>query len=430
MTISNNKPTLRFAEFTDEWQEKRLGDVTLKIGGGSTPRGGDRVYCQDGIVFIRSQNIYNNKLDLTDIVYIPSNIHLQMKNSEVQRYDILLNITGASIGRSCVVPFNFTTGNVSQHVCIIRLKKTLCPNLFHLVLSSATGQDFIKKNQSGSGREGINFKNIASFNFRLPSLPEQQRIAEFLSAVDDKITLLQRKKAGLENYKKAMMQKLFPDAPSAGSGNGHSASSGSYNLKVIEPAEMPTPNTPNLRFPNFTDEWQERRLGEVVDCLDNQRIPINESGREKIQGNIPYYGANGIQGYVNDYLFDEDLVLLAEDGGNFNDFFDKPIAQKITGKSWVNNHAHVLKAIKDAITVDYLFYSLVHKDIRKYIVGGSRVKLNRGDLLSIKISLPSLPEQQKIADFLSALDTRIDAVAKQLTQADNFKKYLMQNMFV
>jgi len=106
-----------------DWQEKRLGDISIKIGSGSTPTGGAKVYQDQGILFIRSQNVNNNRLLLEDITFISQNIHDQMKGSTVQSADILLNITGASIGRSCVVPTSFDTGNVNQHVCIVRLNK-------------------------------------------------------------------------------------------------------------------------------------------------------------------------------------------------------------------------------------------------------------------------------------------------------------------
>ena len=139
--------------------------------------------------------------------------------------------------------------------------------------------------------------------------------------------------------------------------------------------------------------------------------------------------ANNVVDYVNDYIFDDELVLLAEDGGNFNEFSTKPIAQMISGKSWVNNHAHILKA-KTKINTNYLFYSLVHKDIRRYIVGGSRSKLNKTDLLSIKILLPSMEEQIKIANFLYLVDNKIEQVDKQLDESKQFKKALLQQMFV
>ncbi len=121
---------------------------------------------------------------------------------------------------------------------------------------------------------------------------------------------------------------------------------------------------PRLRFKaddgsDFPD-WEEKILGDVAECLDNKRVPVNAEDRKKRVGTVPYYGAGGIQGYIDEYLFDEELVLLLEDGDAFDDFQVKSIAQYITGKSWVNNHAHVLRAKDNAY---FLFASLEHKDM-------------------------------------------------------------------
>ena len=171
-------------------------------------------------------------------------------------------------------------------------------------------------------------------------------------------------------------------------------------------------NVPELRFRGFEDEWEEKRLGEILICLDNMRKPLNSSERQKMEGDIPYYGANGVVDYINDFIFDEKLILLAEDGGNFDEFADRPIAQLIGGKSWVNNHAHVLRVYNDCI--EYIFYTLVHKDIRKYINGSSRAKLNKADMLDIKIKITCLEEQVKIAIFLSTIDRKIEKQSEKV----------------
>lgn len=189
---------------------------------------------------------------------------------------------------------------------------------------------------------------------------------------------------------------------------------------------------PKLRFKQGDGSdfpvWEEKRLGDVAICLDHKRKPLNSSERLVMQGDVPYYGANGIVDYIDNYIFNEPLILLAEDGGNFESFDTRPIAQNIQGKSWVNNHAHILKT-KKITNHDYLFYSLVHKDIRKFINGSSRSKLNKSDMLIIPIPLPSLPEQQKIADFLSSIDAKIDTVKRKRDAFERYKKGLMQQIF-
>lgn len=189
---------------------------------------------------------------------------------------------------------------------------------------------------------------------------------------------------------------------------------------------------PRLRFKtddgsDFPD-WEEKILGDVTECLDNKRVPVNAEDRKKRVGTVPYYGAGGIQGYIDEYLFDEELVLLLEDGDAFDDFQVKSIAQYITGKSWVNNHAHVLRAKDNAY---FLFASLEHKDIRRWtqLAGASRKKLLKESMLKITIMIPSLPEQQKIADFLSTIDTIIEKQQATVSAWEERKKGVMQKLF-
>lgn len=209
MNENKNVPELRFPGFEGDWEVKKLGSLTSKIGSGSTPSGGEAVYTTDGILFIRSQNVNNNRLDLTDKTFIPSFIHEKMKGSAVIKGDVLLNITGASIGRSCIVPECVDEANVNQHVCIIRPKNQVDKKYLQAFLSSHKGQKLIYQGQTGSGREGLNFQSIASFKIHFPALPEQQKIADLLSAVDKKIEQLTEKHRLLTEYKKGVMQQIF-----------------------------------------------------------------------------------------------------------------------------------------------------------------------------------------------------------------------------
>jgi len=175
-------------------------------------------------------------------------------------------------------------------------------------------------------------------------------------------------------------------------------------------------------------EWKTFTINECCEILDSQRVPLNSEERAKIQGSIPYYGANGIQGYINKFLFDEDLILVAEDGGNFEQFATRPIAYKIFGKSWVNNHAHILKA-KRAFSQDFIFYSIVHKNILYHIQGGTRSKLNQSDLKSIALKIPELKkEQATIATILTTIDQAIEKTEQLIAKYERTKTGLMQDL--
>lgn len=138
-------------------------------------------------------------------------------------------------------------------------------------------------------------------------------------------------------------------------------------------------------------------LEECCEILDSQRIPITASDRK--EGPYPYYGANGVQDYVDDYIFDDELVLLAEDGGNFGSK-DRPIAYRVSGKCWVNNHAHVLKP-KNGFDVDYLCYSLMFYKTEGLVNGATRQKLNQAMMRKMLIPKRQLREQQQIVQVLN-----------------------------
>ncbi|MCK9492322.1 MAG: restriction endonuclease subunit S [Sulfurimonas sp.] len=174
--------------------------------------------------------------------------------------------------------------------------------------------------------------------------------------------------------------------------------------------------------------WEIKQVSSLCKILDNLRIPLNDEERQNMKGHIPYYGANTIVDYINDHIFDEDLILLAEDGGNFDEYEKKPIAFKISGKSWINNHAHVLKP-NNNVEFDYLFYSFEHKNITSYIRGGTRSKLNQSDLKTVEVLIPKeKKEQEKIAKILSTLDKNIENTNKIIEKEKNIKKALMQEL--
>lgn len=167
------------------------------------------------------------------------------------------------------------------------------------------------------------------------------------------------------------------------------------------------------------------RLGDICEILDKNRIPITASNRQS--GPYPYYGANGVQDYVDDYIFDDELVLLAEDGGSFGSK-DKPIAYRVSGKCWVNNHAHVLKP-KDGLDVDYLCYSLMFYDVSGLVNGATRQKLTQAEMRKMEIPLPPLDEQRRIAAVLDKVTGLIAKRRQQLEMLDELVKARFVEMF-
>ena len=171
--------------------------------------------------------------------------------------------------------------------------------------------------------------------------------------------------------------------------------------------------------------FELRKLEDVCDILDHMRIPI--TSRDRKEGPYPYYGANGIQDYIDDYIFDDELVLLAEDGGNFGSK-EKPIAYRISGKTWVNNHAHVLKP-KNIIDVDYLCYSLMYYDVSGLVNGATRQKLTQSEMRKINIRYRSLEKQRQMVFEIKLISNIISSREHQLSNLNLLVKSRFIEMF-
>ena len=218
MASNNNKdkcnvPHLRFPEFTGEWKKSTIGSLSTKVGSGVTPRGGETVYKSEGHSFVRSQNVGWGHLQLDDIAFIDKETHLRQKNTELQLDDVLLNITGASIGRSALVNKQIAGGNVNQHVCIIRVNSSVfLPEYMHLFWISPIGQISIKSYQTGGNREGMSAEAIKNTPIPIIPIGEQRRIVDLIKPkIDDFNSLISEKESlinDLEAYKKSLIYEV------------------------------------------------------------------------------------------------------------------------------------------------------------------------------------------------------------------------------
>ena len=280
----------------------------------------------------------------------------------------------------------------------------MIPKFFrYLILDKKFKHHLELSSPGGAGRNRVlKLSDMLEYKMNFPCEEEQRKIAAYFDDLDHLITLHQRKCDEVKSLKKHMLQKMFPQ-----------------NEQKV----------PEIRFEGFTEAWEQRKLGEVTQCLDSERVPINSEEREKIPGEIPYYGAGNIQGYINKFLFDEELVLLLEDGDAFDDFRTKEIAQYICGKTWVNNHAHVLRPLGDAY---FLYVTLSHKDIRNWVqlAGASRKKLVQKSMLNIELFMPHIIEQKKIGQYFSNLDHLITLHQQKCEELKKIKKFMLQKMFV
>ena len=199
-----------------------------------------------------------------------------------------------------------------------------------------------------------------------------------------------------------------------------------HQREMSATAQAPIPQSVhNVNDSDLPEGWVGAQLGDCVEILDNLRVPVNSDEREKRKGSIPYYGATGQVGWIDDYLFDEELLLLGEDGAPFLDK-SKPIAYIINGKSWVNNHAHVLRAICNLTSHQLLKYSLDVFDFSDYVTGTTRLKLNQSAMRNIPIALPPLEEQKRIVAKVEELLTQVNATRDRLAKVLKILKRFRQ----
>ena len=182
--------------------------------------------------------------------------------------------------------------------------------------------------------------------------------------------------------------------------------------------------TPRIRFSGFADDWEDRKLSDIADRFDNLRVPITASNRKP--GDTPYYGANGIQDYVEGFTHNGEFILVAEDGAN--DLKNYPV-QYVNGKAWVNNDAHVLQGKKTITDNKFLMNAIKNFNIEPFLVGGGRAKLNADVMMKLNILLPTFVEQEKIGSFFKQLDNTIDLHQRKLDLLKEQKKGYLQKMF-
>ncbi len=249
-----------------------------------------------------------------------------------------------------------------------------------------------------SAQPGLAVNKLVTLKIVAPCGEEQNKIGVLIYQLDTLIEFQTRAVESAETYKKAMLQKMFPQK----------------GEKV-----------PRVRFEGFSGDWKLSVLNKLADRFDNLRIPVTASDR--IEGETPYYGANGIQGYVEGFTHEGEFVLLAEDGAN--DLTNYPV-QHVFGKIWVNNHAHVLGAKKDIMSNSYLANVLKTINMIPYLVGSGRAKLNSSAMMEIKIKYPTLEEQTLIGNFFQKLDQNIESEKKKLEQYQTMKRAMLQRMFI
>lgn len=392
--MSNQKallPELRFLSFIKdgEWDYKNGNELFAPIS--------NKDHNSDLPILAITQDQGAIPRELIDYTVIAKKKSIE-NYKVVEKGDFVISLRSFQGG----IEYSDYRGICSPAYIILRKKKPLVNEFYKYYFKTDLYIRHLNKNLEGI-RDGkmVSYQQFSEILIPKPDKAEQQKIADCLSSLDELISANNERLEALKDHKKGLLQNLFPQEGET---------------------------VPKVRFPEFEKdgEWVEEVLGEIAENLDSQRVPISSSKREK--GKVPYYGASGIIDYIKDYLFNEKLLLISEDGANLI-ARTYPIAFSISGKTWVNNHAHVLK-FKNHNTQVLVENYLNGTNIELYLTGTAQPKLNQKKLNILPIPLPrSLKEQQKIAACLSDLDDLIGEQIEKIEQLQQHKKGLMQGLF-
>ena len=383
ITHNSKVPVLRFPEFVREWEEVNFGELSEFQQGVQVDVEFQTKEPKEGFIkFIRIENYTQNS---TDFRYIPQNLSSNKFISDNEIAIVRYGATAGFIGRG----FNGVLAN--NLFKLLTNKKLLDTEYLFQILKSDKVFNFFQSEMAGGAMPALSFGIVRVLKLPLTSLPEQQKIADFLSQIDRKIERLTQKKKGLERYKKGVMQQIFSQQLRFKDDNGQD-------------------------FP----EWEKKILNEFCD------ITTGKSNRQDstLIGKYTFFDRSQDIRTSDIYLFDCEAIIIAGEGQEF-------IPKYFIGKFDLHQRTYAVIGFNGQYG-KYLFYYIHH--FRHYFLSqavGSTVKSLRLPMFQkMPIQLPCLEEQTKIANFLTALDTKITLVSKQLNGTKQYKKGLLQQLFV
>ena len=416
-------------EIPENWEWVRLGDLMSKVGAGSTPTGGRNVYESSGVKFIRSQNVYNEGLHLEDVVYINESIHKQKQNSKVVGNDLLLNITGASIGRCAIVPNDFDEANINQHVLILRLLNFDLLKYIHLAITSRFVFRQIMGAQVGGTKEGLSAERAKELQIPLPPLAEQQRIVAKIEEAFAEIDAIEKNKELLKTHIKQTRQKIL-DLAIHGKLVPQNKSDEPASV-LLERITRDNPHYEKIGVDNvpfeIPEKWCWCRLGDVLniarggsprpiqDYLTNEKDGLNwikigdaeKGGKyiETVKEKIKPSGLSHTRAVkAGDFLLTNSMS------------FGRPYILKVDG--CIHDGWLVLGNVEKSMIPDFLYFMLSSDFIYQsfaFAAAGSTVKnLKSETVQGTLFPLPPLAEQSRIVAKIEELFSTLDQMERNL----------------
>ncbi len=382
-------PKIRFPEFEENWKIKNLKSELLLSRLGGNYSNSENI---NNYPLIKMGNIDRGKIKLDKIDYILENEIINSED-EIQLGDLFFNTrnTLELVGKVAIWRGELKRAYYNSNLMLLKFNNNYfmnysfnSPKMINKLRNIATGTTSVA---------AIYSKDLFKLKLKLPSIAEQQKIATFLTSVDERITLLEKQKQGLESYKKGVMQQLF-----------------SQQMRFKDDAGNDFP------------DWEEKKLGEEVLITKGQQL---NKETLSLEGNYPCQNG-GIEpsGYTDNFNAYENTITISE-GGNSCGYVNY-----MSTKFWCGGHCYTLTDVKLENKFLYQYLKYHQEQIMNLRVGSGLPNIQKSTLSSFKIHKPCLEEQKKIASFLFEIDMRIEVVSKQIEQSKVFKKGLLQQMFV
>lgn len=382
-------PEVRFPEYEDVWIRKRLDEIAKIERGRFSPRPRNNpIYYNGNVPFVQTGDVVHSNGKI--INYSQTLNEEGLKVSKLFPKGTILITIAANIGYSGVLQMDMACPD-----SLIGLTcKSSSNNYFlnYLLLKEQPKIDYLAVS---AAQKNINIEFLKPYKFILPSLPEQQKIATFLSSIDERIQLLEKKKQGLEEYKKGVMKKIFSQEIRFKDENG-----------------------------NDYPDWENKKLGKVCNIAKGKQL-----NKEELTASGLYPCQNGgiePSGYTELFNTEKNTITISE-GGNSCGYVNL-----LTTRFWCGGHCYSLLNVSNEMNNDFLFQYLKHfqRYIMRLRVGSGLPNIQKKDIVKYKIEQPHIEEQQKIASFLSSIDDSIEQAAQQIEHSKTYKKGLLQKMFV
>ena len=406
-----NIPNLRFPEFQEEWEKCKLGTLTAKVGSGSTPKGGNAVYTSTGHCFVRSQNVGMGYLILDDVAHINDGIHQKHKATELKEDDVLLNITGASIGRTAIATKEIEGGNVNQHVCIIRANSKVSPKFLCNYIQTKKTQNYIQSLQTGGSREGLNFEQIRSFPISLPNIAEQNKIAQLLDKLNERIATQNKIIDKLQSLIKGMEDNLL---------------------------DNPLWEKTYLRsfmqfFPTNSLSWEQLSYKEGAIRNLHYGLIHGLQTRGINSASLPMIKNEAIpKQYTLCQVGDVAFADASEDTGEIAKSVE--FVDTIEGDTICGLHTIHGRDIKNRTVVGFKGFAFnsryFHNQIKRLAQGTKVFSITANNLSSCYVYLPDLETQKAIVNLLKTYEAKLLVNKRLLEHYEKQKQYLLRQMFI